>query len=86
MRDNQELSGTACFIICLRVLGTIQEKGWGFRGDVRTHRFAYAASVAGSIGSTIDGSSFSGLLTRVEIGHIRIRAGGKGRIKSRGSG
>ena len=24
------------------------------------------------IGSTIDGSSFSGLLTRVEIGHMRI--------------
>ena len=24
------------------------------------------------IGSTIDGSSFSGLFTRVEIGHIRI--------------
>jgi hypothetical protein len=38
--------------------------------DVAT---AYAASVAGSIGSIIDGSSFSGLLTRVEIGHIRIR-------------
>jgi hypothetical protein len=37
--------------------------------DVAT---AYAASVA-SIGSIIDGSSFSGLLTRVEIGHIRIR-------------
>jgi hypothetical protein len=32
---------------------------------------AYAASVANSTGSTTDGSSFSGLLTRVEIGHIR---------------
>ena len=33
---------------------------------------AYAAPAASSIGSTIEGSSFSGLLTRVEIGHIRI--------------
>jgi hypothetical protein len=31
-----------------------------------------------SIGSTIDGSSFSGLLTRVEIGHIRIGSAGNG--------
>lgn len=45
-----------------------------------------AASVASSIGSTIDGSSFSGLLTRVDIGHIRIRSAGNGRIRSRGSG
>src|SRR5262249_23611866 len=34
----------------------------------------YAASIATSIGSTIAASSFSGLLTRVEIGHIRIGA------------
>jgi hypothetical protein len=33
-----------------------------------------------SIGSTIDESSFSGLLTLVEIGHIRIRLAGNGRI------
>ena len=46
----------------------------------------YAASVASSMGSIIDGSSFSGLLTRVEIGHIRIRSAGNGSIKSRGSG
>ena len=45
---------------------------------------AYAARGANSIGSTIDGSSFSGLLTRVEIGHIRIRLAGNGRISSRG--
>ena len=32
--------------------------------------FSYAASGASSIGSTIEGSSFSDLLTRVEIGHI----------------
>jgi hypothetical protein len=35
--------------------------------------------------SKIDGSSFSGLFTRVEIGHIRIGPAGNGRIKSRGS-
>ena len=34
-------------------------------------------------GSMIDGSSLSGLLTRVEIGHIRIGSAGNGRIKSR---
>jgi hypothetical protein len=32
------------------------------------------------------GSSISGLLTRVEIGHIRIRSAGRGRIRSRGVG
>jgi len=42
--------------------------------------------VANSIGSTIEGLSFSGLLTRVEIGHIRIGSAGNGRIKSPGSG
>ena len=36
-----------------------------------------------SIGSTIEGSSFSGLLTRAEIGHIRIGSAGNGRIRSR---
>src|SRR5262249_29554423 len=46
----------------------------------------YAASVATSMGSIIDGPSFSGLLTRVEIGHIRIGAAGNGSIRSRGSG
>ncbi len=47
---------------------------------------AYAAEVANSIGSTIEGSSFSGLLTRVEIGHIRRGSAENGRIKSPGSG
>ena len=37
-----------------------------------------AAEVTNSIGSMIDGSSFSGLFTRVEIGHIRIGSEGKG--------
>jgi hypothetical protein len=46
----------------------------------------YAASAASWIGSTIAGSSFSGLLTRVEIGHIRIGSAGYGCIRSRGSG
>jgi hypothetical protein len=41
--------------------------------------------MGGSIGSIIEGSSFSGLLTRLEIGHIRIRLAGNGRIRSRGS-
>jgi hypothetical protein len=48
------------------------------------HELSYAASVAGSTGSTMDGSSFSGLLTRVEIGHMRIGSAGKGRIKHAG--
>jgi hypothetical protein len=34
----------------------------------------------------MEGSSFSGLLTIVEIGHIRIGSAGNGRIKSRGFG
>jgi hypothetical protein len=34
----------------------------------------------------IEGSAFSGLLTRVEIGYIRIGSAGNGRIKSPGSG
>ncbi len=38
------------------------------------------------IGSRMAGSSFSGLLTRIEIGHIRIRGAGKARIRSFGSG
>jgi hypothetical protein len=44
-----------------------------------------AASVASSIGSTIEASSFSGLLTRVDIGHIRNSSAGNGRIRSLGS-
>jgi hypothetical protein len=44
------------------------------------NEWAYATD--NSIGSTIEGSSFSGLLTRVEIGHIRIGWAGNGRIKS----
>jgi hypothetical protein len=38
--------------------------------------FAYTVVLANSIGSAIEGSSFSGLLTRVEIGHIRIGSAG----------
>ena len=44
----------------------------------------YAAD--NSIGSTIVGSSFSGLLTRVDIGHMRIDSAENGRIRSPGSG
>ena len=39
-----------------------------------------------STGSTIEGSSLSGLLTRVEIRHRRIGSAGNGRIRSCGSG
>jgi len=39
----------------------------------QSYQALYAASVANSIGPTIEGLSFSALLTRVEIGHIRIR-------------
>ena len=49
-------------------------------------RRTYAASLANSTGSMIEGSSFSGLFTRLDIGHIRIRPAGNGRIRSRGSG
>jgi hypothetical protein len=44
----------------------------------------YAAVVVNSICSKIEGSSFSDLFTRVEIGHIRIGSDGKGVIRSRG--
>jgi hypothetical protein len=49
-------------------------------------RLNYAAEVANAICSTIEGSSFSGLLTLVEIGHIRIGSAENGLIKSPGSG
>ena len=45
----------------------------------------HAASVFDLIGSRIEESSFSGLLTRVEISHIRIRSAGKDRTRERGS-
>jgi hypothetical protein len=45
----------------------------------------YPTETFNVIGSMIEGSSFSGMFTRVEIGHIRIGSDGKGRIKSRGS-
>ena len=45
---------------------------------------AYATD--NSIGRRIDGSSFPGLVTRVEIGHIRIGTAGYGRSKSCGWG
>jgi len=49
-------------------------------------RRTYAASLPKSMGSIIKGSSFSGLFTRLDIGHIRIRPAEKGRISWRGSG
>jgi hypothetical protein len=41
-------------------------------------------STGSSTGSRIDGSSFSGLFTRVEIGHIVMGSDGKGTRRSRG--
>jgi hypothetical protein len=46
---------------------------------------AFQPVAANSTGSNTDGSSFSGLLTRVEIGHVRIGSAGYVRIRSRGS-
>jgi len=43
----------------------------------------YAKAVGHSIGSMIVGSSFSGLLTRVEIGQMCIGPEENGRIKIR---
>jgi hypothetical protein len=60
--------------------------GVWFKIQLTANEWIYAAEVANAIGSTIEGSSFSGLLTLVEIGHIRIGSAGYGRIKSRGSG
>jgi hypothetical protein len=42
-------------------------------------RRSYAALFANSMGSVTERSSFSGLLTRVEIGHVRIKPAGNGR-------
>lgn len=55
----------------------------GIGGDALAACYAEAAS---SIGSMMNGSSFSGLLTRGEIGHIRIGSAANGRIRSLGSG
>jgi hypothetical protein len=40
------------------------------------------AEAAHSIGSRIEGSTFSGLLPRVEIGHIRMVSAGNDKSKS----
>jgi hypothetical protein len=40
----------------------------------------------GSLTGAVEGSSFSGLLTHVDMGHIRVGSAGYGRIKSSGSG
>src|SRR5580700_10969506 len=57
-------------------------------GPLRSSRRAdgHAADGTNVIGSMIEGSSFSGLFTRVDVGHIRIGSDGNGRIKSRGLG
>jgi hypothetical protein len=62
----------------------IGETDGGRAADEGTPPIREAAAEC-SIGRRIDGSSFSGLLTRVEIGHVRIGAAGNGRITSLGS-
>ena len=42
---------------------------------------SYVAEAANAIGSTIVGSSFSGSLTLVEMGHIRIGSAGNGQVR-----
>src|SRR5262249_40114736 len=64
-RQDCAVAGTPAGSRCREPKATIKQNGP-----------AYAASGASSIGSTIEGSSFSGLLTRLEIGHIRIRPAG----------
>ena len=55
---------------------------------VSTRAWARPTSGRGSdcAAPTMEGSSFSGLLTRVEIGHIRIGSAGYGCNKSSGPG
>jgi hypothetical protein len=71
------------------VMGAGQTPGETIGNSLRATnvgKCSYAAEVAIAIGSTIEGSSFSGLLTRVEIGHIRMGSAGNGLIRSPGSG
>ena len=54
----------------------LQARCWFHKSNNGSVALAYyAASVASSTGFTMDGSSFSGLLTRVEISHIEHRLG-----------
>jgi hypothetical protein len=58
--------------------GTLCDRSKRPDGSATGAAAIYATSVVvSSIGSTIEGSSFSGLFTRVEIGHIRISSAGK---------
>jgi hypothetical protein len=68
------------------ILGSRLRLRFVVSSDISRSKSAYAASGASSIGSTIEGSSFSGLLTRVEIGHICMSPAGNGHIKSHGVG
>jgi hypothetical protein len=81
---------------CKRLQLCVEPSGGSGRFPVKNRKFTgrgtrftctsrYAASVVTSIGSVMDGSSFSGLFTRVEIGQMRMSSAGNGRIKSRGS-
>ena len=54
------------------------------RSDEKYHHRSFLSGT--STGSKMDGSSFSGLFTFVEIGHIVMGSEGKGTSRSRGSG
>jgi len=76
-------------LVCCTELFASCDLGLGIRlagVDSREEVPIQAASVVTWIGSSIEGSSFSGLLTRVEIGHIRFSSAENGRIRLRGSG
>ena len=64
------------------------KEGTHFRGCVADHYHRPLAlpSSGSSTRSKIEASSFSGLFTRVEIGHIVMGSDGKGTRRSRGSG
>ena len=71
-----------------RPMRAIKPKPWGAalcpHNDQLGHLSMLLETYATRVltGSRIDGSSFSGLLTRVDIGHIRMGSAGNGRITS----
>src|SRR5262249_21503531 len=67
------------------LLFALDARAWKVGAATCSLSARYAAPLANVIGSITEGSSFSGLLTRVEIGQIRIKSAGNGRIRSRGS-
>ena len=76
-------AAAAAAVVALLILGTFPTVWFAIDpgpegispAEERSRGRNCAASVVSSIGSTIGGSSFSGLLTRVEIGQSDITAG-----------